>query len=178
MDVPGRTASRGSRVTVRRFDSPPTQTVTSWIWMQMTEAERVLHVWRLSQNSGCYATASSMNPDCIARCAFIGADLQVVYQIGVSLLPDRHRHPAHHADLRRGMAGPACREADSHPDAAEVEATGTRAIFSSPVDTWRTALNLHAIQALSPSAQAVSGAAKPAEHGADPAVSASVTRRS
>ena len=41
---------RGSRVTVRRFDSATDADRHELeFWMQMTEAERVLHVWRLSQ---------------------------------------------------------------------------------------------------------------------------------
>ncbi len=41
---------RGSRVTVRRFDSAADADRHELeFWLQMTEAERVLHVWRLSQ---------------------------------------------------------------------------------------------------------------------------------
>ena len=79
MDVPGRTAPRRSRVTVRRFDSAAAADRHKLeFWLQMTEAERVLHVWRLSQELCLLRGDKSLDPDFIDLLrAFIAADVRV-----------------------------------------------------------------------------------------------------
>ena len=63
---PDQRPPRGARVTVRRFDSAADADRHELeFWLQMTEAERVLHVWRLSQELCLLRGDKSLDPDFI-----------------------------------------------------------------------------------------------------------------
>ncbi len=72
------TIPRAERITVKRYASAAEADRHDLeYWMQMPDAERVLQVWRLSQDLGGCAAASPMNPDFadLLR-AFVTADVR------------------------------------------------------------------------------------------------------